>query len=142
MNADESRKASAFLYFDMPKKDQPTFDSALTKNTGRISKDKVVITMIGDAADSILNNDRNGTFELYNADGYLENKERKHIPQSMDEQTVVIPRAHLSKLIDAMTGDWVMLKAATDYPLAIVGMIGDEYCGAYIAPRIEQNIND
>lgn len=139
--ADDARRKAAFLYYDVPKKEQPVFDDEMKKHYGRMSADRVAITMIGTAADDLFNNERYGTYELYDDSGNLRNKEHKHIPPGNYEQKVAIPRWILQKLLDAMTSDWVLLRVADDYPVCVIGMIGEDNVAAYIAPRIDEDLN-
>lgn len=103
--ADNARKESAFLYYDVPKKDQPVFDDEMKKHCGRMSADHISITMIGSAANDLFYNERDGTYELYDDSGELRSKEHKHIPPGDSEQsgdpeidTYEAPGAHNDRL--------------------------------------------
>lgn len=139
--ADNARKEAAFLYYDVPKKDQPVFDDEMKKHCGRMSADHISITMIGSAANDLFYNERNGTYELYDDNGELCSKDHKHIPPGDSEQSVVIQKSILMKLLEPMTTDWVLLRVADDYPICVIGKIGEDTAAAYIAPMIDENFN-
>ena len=137
--ADNARKESAFIFYDMPKKDQPTVDPGYKDNAARMSMDHVTLTMIGTAAKHAFNGEGPDKMEVFDAEGNLRNPEFKHFNYDIEGFRVAVPVSMLRKILEPMTSDWVMLKIRTDYPLAAVGMIGDEYCAAYIAPRIDED---
>lgn len=138
MNADETRKAAAFMYSDISAKKQPALaPDYLQDNSGRCHKDKFVITFVGLFADMIFEGrDGNNSYDLYDQEDMLQRTQKGMEDRDL-MQRVIVNREELIKLLQPMTSDWVMLKIADDYPVKICGEIGECKVAAYLAPRIE-----
>ena len=140
MNADETRKASAFMYYDVKTKDQPALpDCYIEDMAGRMSKDRCVITFLGDMAKEVFDETDSTVqnYALYDSEDDLRRSQQPIKDHDM-MQRVVLNRELLLKLLAPMTSDYVILKIADDYPCKICGEIGDQYAAAYIAPRIDE----
>lgn len=138
MNADEQRKAAAFMYSDVPAKKQPSLPSAYIEDqSGRIHKDRFVITFLGLMADHVFSEcDDNKSYDLYDQEDMLQ-RTQKGLDERDTTQRVILNREELIRLLQPMTSDWVMFRIATDYPVKICGEIGDVKAAAYVAPRVE-----
>lgn len=139
MNADDARRESAFMDWYLPKNKQRSVPEGMKRDyCGAMDPGHTVITFLGPMADVMwdLGSD-DMTYELYNSDGELEKEEQKQIPRHDNSQRVTVNREWLLKLLTPMTSDWVIFEAATDYPLRVIGKIGDEQAAAYISPRLE-----
>ena len=138
MKADDLRRMAAFMEYDVKKAEQGALDERfLTDEAGRISRDRTVMTFLGPMALRIFEETDSGIrFDLYEDDGELRRDDQKSIDDSPEVQRVVITRSVLLKLLEPMTSDFVILKVAKDYPLKIVGEIGENCAAAYIAPRV------
>ena len=140
MNADETRKASAFMYYDVKTKDQPALpDCYIEDMAGRMSKDRCVITFLGDMAKEVFDETDSMVqdYQLYDSEDDLR-RSQQPIKDHDNMQRVALNRELLMKLLAPMTSDYVILKIADDYPIKICGEIGDQYAAAYIAPRIDE----
>ena len=140
MKADDLRRMAAFMEYDVKKADQGALDERfLTDKAGRVSRDHTVMTFLGPMALAIFEETDSGKiFELYGDNGELRRDDQKAINDSPDVQRVVVTRSVLMKLLEPMTSDFVILKIAKNYPMKIVGEIGENCAAAYIAPRVEE----
>lgn len=140
MNADEMRKAAAFMEFDVKKSEQkPIAGEYLSEYSGRMNKDRTVITFLGPFALAVFEGgDSEMDYTLYNDKGEYRRGDQKPIIDSENTQRVVVDRSVLMKLLEPMTSDFVMLKVADDYPVKVCGEIGESKAAAYIAPRIDE----
>ena len=139
MKADDLRRMAAFMEYDVKKAEQSALDERfLTDEAGRLSRDCTVMTFLGPMALRIFEETDGGKiFDLYDGkDGELRSGEQKTVADADDMQRVVITRSVLLKLLEPMTSDFVILKVAKDYPVKIVGEIGESCAAAYIAPRV------
>lgn len=137
--ADNMRRMSGFMFFDIPKKDQPTLPQEyVDDHSGRVNRDHTVMTFLGPMAECIEHGcDGDILYSLFDAQGDLRKDDQKGIGDFPYSQRVVVNRTVLIKLLENMTSDWVMFKASEDCPLKIIGEIGEIPAAAYIAPRIE-----
>ena len=88
MNADEMRKASAFMQFDFKKSEQdPVADEYLTEYSGRICKDRTVITFLGPFALTVFEGgDGEIEYTLYDEYGAYPRKDQKPIADAENMQ--------------------------------------------------------
>lgn len=142
MKADVTRQMVRFMETDLPEKKQ--IDLTVPQMCGEravLSMDHVVVTGFDNAAELIFSDVARSvpTDSIVNPDNpeFVENPHRLKLPSYLDERTVTVDRAKLVKLLSALTSDCVKIRVATDYPLLLMGEIGEQTAAAAIAPRIE-----
>ena len=138
-SADNMRRMSGFMFFDISKKDQPALPQEyVDDHSGRVNKDHTVMTFLGPMAECIEHgSDGDTLYSLFDDQGNLRKDDQKGMSDFLYSQRVVVNRTVLIRLLENMTSDWVMFKASEDNPLKVIGEIGEIPCAAYIAPRIE-----
>lgn len=140
MIADDARRESAFMDWYLPKNKQRTVPAVMTQDyCGAVDPGHTVITFLGPMADCAWDHgcSPDMTFDLYNHEGEYRG-ETRITPLSENNQRVVVNREWLLKLLAPMTSDYVILEAAENYPLRIIGEIGERKAAAIIAPRLEE----
>ena len=136
--ATESEKMKAsFIQWDIaPKKQKDLEDDIATGDAARMDRNHVVFTAVGDAACRIFNNEDFG-YRPENTEQEL-GEVRQYKSCNRDDQRVKVSRKTLIKLLENMDCEYVKLGVTTDYPLVILGEIGEEYAGCAIAPVFEE----
>ena len=137
MTADETRLKASFMQWDIPTKKQKDLCPIYANGeAGRMDKLHITITALGNAATLIWD----GTEIPYYEDKYV--NELKTFPKggySGTNETVIIDRKILMKILDNMDSDYVKIKVKTDTPIRLFGQIGETPAGAAIAPRIDSD---
>ena len=140
MKADVTRQMVRFMETDLPEKKQ--IDLTVPQKCGEravLSMDHVMITGFDGVAEMIFGNvpGKAPADMIMNPDN----------PEFVEataiqcwgnvEETVCVERAKLVKVLSALTSDFVKIRVRSDYPLLLMGEIGEQTAAAAIAPRIE-----
>ncbi len=140
MKADVTRQMVRFMETDLPEKKQ--IDLTVPQKCGEravLSMDHVMITGFDGVAEIIFGNvpGKAPADIIMNPDN-PEFVEATAI-QCWDnvEETVCVERAKFVKVLSALTSDFVKIRVRSDYPLLLMGEIGEQTAAAAIAPRIE-----
>lgn len=137
MTADETRLTAAFIQWDIvPKKQKDLEDDIATGDAARMDRNHIVFTAVGDAACRIFNDEDFG-YRPENCQQEL-GEVRQYKACNRNDERVKVSRKALIKLLENMDCEYVKLGITTNYPLVILGEIGQEYAGGAIAPVFEE----
>ena len=137
MTADDTRLTAAFIQWDIaPKKQKDLEDDIATGDAARMDRTHVVFTAVGDATCRIFHRDNFG-YRAENTEQELSDV-RQFKSCDCDDSRVKVSRKILIKLLENMDSDYVKLGITPNYPLVILGEIGEEYAGCAIAPLFEE----
>ena len=137
MTADDTRLTAAFIQWDIaPKKQKDLEDDIATGDAARMDRNHIVFTAVGDAATRIFRNE-DFAYRPENTEQEL-GEVRQYKSCNRDDNRVKVSRKTLIKLLENMDCEYVKLGVTTDYPLVILGEIGEEYAGCAIAPVFEE----
>lgn len=139
MKADDARRESSFVYWYKPKAKQDVVDGQLNREyAGAINPGHTVITFIGPMADVLWDRGSEGMqYDLYDENGELRRSDQSLVPLHENSQRIVVTREWLLKLLEPMTSDYVIIEAAENYPVRVIGEIGERKAAALIASRVE-----
>ena len=146
MKADVTRQMVRFMESDLPEKKQIAL--TVPQKCGEravFSMDRVVVTGFDNMAELIFADVARSipTDSIVNADKqpeFTENEKRLELPSLQDAKTVCVNRRRLVKLLSELTGDRVVLRVENDFPLLLIGLIGEQTAAAAIAPVISDDM--
>ena len=138
MTADETRMKASFIQWDIPVKKQKDLHPQISDGyLVRMDKKRIVFTGLSTAAAKIW---KAGKFTYTCQDENLSCGDTKDFDgwEDFESQAVRVNREALIKLLQNMDSDHVNLCVLKDYPLRILGCIGQTAAGAMIAQVITE----